>query len=239
MSSTTKNDINDGVMRRLEKLFRLQQSSNEHEAATAAARAAELMLKYQIDAAQLRIETPADEPIIDEPIVEGVTRHWHATIAWGVAAGYGGRCYGWQIGRTRFVNFIGTAEACNAARYTTQYLCAEVRRLALQAFAGSATEQHSFCIGAALVISRRMTESRQAAVTTAAADANTSQALAIIKDDDKRIDERFAKLNMKNRTVRSTYSSRDAFADGQRAGEAIQLRGGAALTVATSQLKGT
>ena len=236
MSSTTKSDINDDVLRKLEKLFRLQRSSNEHEAATAATRAAELMLKYQIDMAQLRINgdiDDEDDPIIDEILRVNPTRNWHSKIAYGVAAGYGGHCYTSKHPNATILRFVGTADMANAARYTTTYLCDEVQRLAKAAFQ-QASDRHSFSIGAAIVIAQRMAEFRQ----TAEREAIESQALVVVRADSARIDAHFEKLNLKPSTVRSQYASQDAYAAGAQAGAKLQLRGGRELSAAAAQLKG-
>lgn len=53
------------VLDKVRKLLELAKSANEHEAATAAARAAELMLKHQIEEADLEAVKPAGEHRID------------------------------------------------------------------------------------------------------------------------------------------------------------------------------
>jgi len=90
---------NAEVLERIRKLLSLSRSANEHEAALAASRAAELMLKHQISEAQLSVTTGQEkiEPIGEETMGAAMRRivHWRGSLA-GALVEHFGCDYFWQ-----------------------------------------------------------------------------------------------------------------------------------------------
>ena len=56
------------IIERIKKLLELSKSSNEHEAAIAASRAAELMMDHQISEAEIHSSSVRAEPVVEEMI---------------------------------------------------------------------------------------------------------------------------------------------------------------------------
>jgi hypothetical protein len=75
---------NEKIIERIRKLLELSHSDNEHEAAQAAARAAQMMSENAVTEAMLQVVNPDDEvPVVPERIVEGEpTYDAERRIAW-------------------------------------------------------------------------------------------------------------------------------------------------------------
>lgn len=74
------------VIEKVRKLLALATSANEHEAARASAKAAELMRAYQVEEAALAVENSPDEEIVSDNIIETFREvpRWRASVAMGV-----------------------------------------------------------------------------------------------------------------------------------------------------------
>jgi hypothetical protein len=235
------------IIERIRRLLALSESSNVNEAAAAAAKAAELMAKHQIDAAELQVESgEADEPIEvkDLEVFGGKGKPWRGCLA--AALAKANACRAYQQRRrvdgeiVVVARIIGTASGAATVRYMLAYLAREVERLCeaevkrcraewaamgagfnARAFAGS------FRLGAADEISRRLGEASESAEVTARASASGA-ALARIDCTKERVDARSAMLGLrKNRAIQITNSS--AFRAGQKAGAGVALGAGPAL----------
>lgn len=123
---------------RVRKLLELSKSGNEHEAAQAAARAAELMSEHAITEAMLEVTSPDDAHAhVAERIIEGVLPDaperkvaWRDRIACAVARSLDCEVFYWNNALTA----IGRDSAVSTWRYTCQYLFAEIARLADEAW---------------------------------------------------------------------------------------------------------
>lgn len=108
------------IIDRIRKLLALTQSTNEHEAAAAGAKAAQLMREHEIGEAMLRIsdETATAEPIIEGGIdgteVLGKQVAWKLFIAMGAAVAFGVQT--WRHGG-RIVG-LGRTSAVQSWNYT-------------------------------------------------------------------------------------------------------------------------
>lgn len=120
------------IMDRIRKLLKLSENAgNEHEAALAAERAAELMVEHEIHEAQISLDEP-NEPRTPEPLdhchkVTETTKRvaWHMRVVGAVARSYGAHAY-WYGGA---VVLFGRLSAVQAASYTSQYLMREIERV--------------------------------------------------------------------------------------------------------------
>jgi hypothetical protein len=146
------------ILDRVRKLLALSESSNEHEAAQAAARAAELMIEHEISEASIAAEAPGEQrtqPIYDTAIDhDGKVIEWKRAIVAGLAESMGCQYYhrssGWRwhnykhnYKRVRVqatYQIIGTKSAIATIRYMYPLLTAEVTRLADLAYADEVAE---------------------------------------------------------------------------------------------------
>lgn len=160
------------ILMRIQKLLELaKNSSNEHEAASAARRARAMMAEHEITEAEVRlaagVQTSA-EPIEKGHYVSlGTTKRvgWHWTLAYAIAQSYGAKPYwhGSEIG------LFGRLSAVQATEYTLRYLVREVAHLADREAAKITAEgdgspsrrwRNAFRLGAAERIAERLGELR-------------------------------------------------------------------------------
>lgn len=202
------------IVDKIRKLLELSKSTNEHEAAAAAARAADLMLEHQISEAELQAAKPEAERQVAPParVVLGTYErgaHWQWVIQSGLADAFGGVAF-YARSRERLDAYdavvIGPEPATASIGYMYTYLTGEVRRLADAAYADEVRECRESCVeppsargwkgafrvGAAEVIAQRLREQHRAAAGRARAaaaakpaTASTTTALAIIDQQTK------------------------------------------------------
>lgn len=123
------------VVARVRKLLELSKSSNEHEAAAAAGRAAHLMAENQVTEAMLAVQAEDDperadvpEAVVDVALrtAEGTKRvAWRASIAGAAARAFG--CEWYYSGAS--IHAVGAESATQTWSYVCAYLFAEVERL--------------------------------------------------------------------------------------------------------------
>jgi hypothetical protein len=148
-------DDRERILAKIRKLQALARSSNEHEAATAAARAAELLAEHQLTEAEL------GEPsaVVDEGISDtrgGKAPDWEGQLIKGIAAGTGARIYferrrrgGPWVGAWKA---IGTPDQIATARYLLQALRREIERLADAAYTEAFPVRHCSAILGGVVV---------------------------------------------------------------------------------------
>ena len=244
------------IVDRIRKLLELSKSTNEHEAAAAASRAADLMRKYEIDQAVLAATAPGETPpeeIITDGIgnKDGKSTSWRVLIGQGVAAATG--CRQWSAGGR--MEAMGTRSAVGTWNYLCQYLAREVDRLAdagwvaypttIDRVSGVRSWKNAFRVGAAQVIRTRLIEqaraqsaSKRADVTAAVAvvvdpatglPPSITQALAIIDRDAARVAAEYEAMAKRERFVTrkiGQVSSAGGYAAGRNAGATVHLTGG-------------
>lgn len=223
------------IISRVRKLLAASKSDNEHEAALAAQRAAELMAEYNLTEAELRItdDTKKAESILEKVyIVDKVQKRrcaWKELIADGVAKVLGCHMYLSQFGPT----VMGRESACAAWSYTCQYLYNEVERLAEEAWleevvmaslAGHSSRKwkNSFKVGCAQSIIMRLYEAAEARPP---ADPN-NKALMILKDDEKEVENAYRTMSEnwgKVGTMTGLISNRTGYKAGLEAGQELEL----------------
>jgi len=228
------------VMDRIAKLLRLSKSTNEHEAANAAALAAELMIAHQISEAQIASATDAEaaDPLHVVNAFESKSKvGWRSRILHGLCYAFGvfGVTDRRERGAVRLM-VSGRKSAVDTVLYMFDYLCAETDRLAEDCYVtrGSGTPRtwkHAFRLGCAGVISSRLQAQKNEQVAQArsaglslvrvdqSVDAGKAHALAALQID-----------RVKTSRGSSAYSNRDGYAAGREAGRDVRLgRNGNAL----------
>ena len=234
------------ILDKIEKLLRLSRSSNEHEAALAAARAAELMLEHQISEAELGQGEALQ--IVDEPMEAGkALRSWRAIILIGLVEEFGCRSFK-QVDRVVGIHkltgervsvkkvgvslhVLGRPDDVACVRYVFLYLVAEVKRLAATTWregrravaGGSIRKWHeSFRLGAAFVIRDRIRGLRSRRLEEAAAAG--CKALMVVREHDAAVQAAYDALQLESRDVRRVGpSDLDGYYRGAAAGRAIDL----------------
>jgi hypothetical protein len=172
----------DKIIDRIRKLMELAHSSNEHEAAVAAARAAEMMVEHQISETELaakRGQVDAQlEPFADELVdgdQEGKITLWRFWILNALAESMGGDVY---RGMGSEMKVIAPQSAMTTIRYLYAYLTKQVDELANMAYKEEADEcsnsgvnppgarswKTAFRAGASHTISKRIQLARNATI---------------------------------------------------------------------------
>jgi hypothetical protein len=226
----------DKVIDRIRKLLALAKSANEHEAAAAAARAAELMAEHELSEATIRATGgAAAEQIVEAPVdgtsVESRKCAWKLAIAHGAAAAFGVRMW---IHGGKIVG-MGRSSAVQTWSYTCAYLYAEVERLTIdgwltvaasgEAWAHSSRAWKSaFRLGAGRVIGLRLLEQ---AHRKKSAPVATGEALVIISRDRAEVEAAFAERTAGFRKGRAVGKASDAagYRAGTTAGRDLSLGG--------------
>jgi hypothetical protein len=241
----------ESVIDRIQKLLRLAANTgSEHEAALAAAMAANLMRLHEIETAALALDAQA--PRVAEPIdkrfqVTNTKKKvaWHMRIINGVARTYGAKAY-WTHGT---IQLFGRLSAVQAASYTAQYLMREIETIT---DAEAPSPQHSrafrnaFRLGCASRLATRLDEqtaAKRAPKNTEHAHADHKSApvdavppppsagvIAIVEKDRAEVDQAYANFSRKwSGGVRvGQVSSGDGYRAGSNAGDRVRLGGGRA-----------
>lgn len=169
------------AMDRIRKLLRTSRSSNEHEAALAAARAAELMAEFELTEAELRVEDTERkaEPIeragrvYEDEAKRRRRSAWREAVIGAVASSFGCRWY-LSGGRGCCPRLFGRLSMVQAATYTSLYLMREIERICEETWRGSEGDdaraagqqpkrwRNAFRIGAAHRVAERLAEQRRA-----------------------------------------------------------------------------
>jgi hypothetical protein len=235
------------ILAKIKKLLLLAQSSNEHEAALAAARAQELIDFHklslaEIDAKLFEAENPVDICELSEDLDIGryrlTWRSWKARLLREVARLNGCRllwgCLSKREGKLvwlprRVMMIVGRESDRQVVEYLATYLMREIERLAKIAFekvhgTGNCRElpnwTTSFGFGAAKTVLERMMHERTQSTTT------HPQMQAVVLRDDLAVAEYLRAhfpLPVSNQHVRSGASlKREALNQGHKAGGEIQ-----------------
>ena len=243
----------DKALDKLRKLLELSKSSNEHEAALAAARAADIMLQFQISEAELD-STDATVDEMGDVVADAMTSKvaWKGALGYSVASGCGCRMYWSYIhdtnrGRSvRTIQIFGGTTDVQTARYLYSYLAKELTRLAKAAYDPDAdplrygnaankaqaarTWQNSFKLGACAVIEKRLKEQREVTVAKTKTDGKT-KALVVLQKQAVAVKSAWdAKIsNWKSGKASKATVNHSAMAQGAKAANSIALGGGANL----------
>lgn len=225
------------VIERVKALLAVSKSDNEHEAALAAERAAELMATYRLEEAQLRVDdtSRAAEDIKERVLLDNTTKKrvaWKELIADGVAKSLG--CHLYLTGEGPAV--FGREGATQAWRYTCQYLFNEVNRLADEAWEAEAFEatlaghtikkwKNSFRVGCAQSIIMRLYETAKPKPAS-----SNEQALMIIDKDDMELESQYNIMaeGFTKADAIGYISNRTGYKAGLDAGQDLPLGGGRA-----------
>jgi hypothetical protein len=225
------------IVDRIRKLLALSRSSNEHEAAAAAARAAELMAAHQLEAAMLAED---EQPSIDAHEIEttGQAVSWRGALASGIAYSFG-CCMFWRPRReggklSVQLMVVGRSGDVDGVRYMYLYLSREVDRLANRAWnqrheharqlESARSWKNAFRLGAAATIARRLRAARDQALQAARAAGHepTAHALVRIERDTEAVEQFMAQLGTRKKAP-PTVSAPNALGAGMVAAGSVDL----------------
>lgn len=228
-------DTIEAVISRVKKLLdRAAGSDNEHEASQAAVRARDLMAAYHLEQAEVEAfggQVEAD-PIVQEIGADVGARRvpWKTGLANSVAKLNG--CYVWVLlGRRASLRYLGRRGDVQAARYTTEYLWAEVDRLTSEAASREKYADRRWRNSFRLGVVNRLHERVDAIVGDRAQALKQgvdsgSKALVVLARHKQEVDDAYQGLR-KSRKFRSMGSSTrrhaDAYDSGRAAGDSVHL----------------
>lgn len=166
------------VLDRLVKLMEMAKRGTENEAEIAAQRAAEIMAKYQIEAADIEATIAGKtKPAIEQGRIDDNddkpkrVERWHSALLWAVADACGGKA--WMHGRGRYQQFfmVGPKGSVDSAKYLYAMLEKDVNRLSREAgrrhFEPSNAWRRAYALGMVQRIGERLRAGRAAAMKTA------------------------------------------------------------------------
>jgi len=189
------------ILEKIKKLLKLaDRATNPHEAANAAARAAEMMAAHKIEMADLKIdgaEARASEPVeIHMEPGENERRFkklapWRGALMAAVVHSFG--CA--SIRRGGSLGIVGRRADAQAAQYVFDYLVLEIERLATAGAAqrrlapgGSMRWKNSFRMGAAWEIQERLEREKARRESDLAQAAANPHALMVLREDEAAVD---------------------------------------------------
>lgn len=235
------------IVSKVQKLLRLSTAnSNAEEAASAAAKAQQLINEHNLSAAMLAIE--GSEPVPDEPIVNfsdaplhaaPILKRWRGQLAMTIAKHNG--CMVWR--RAGNLMIVGRPSDAETVRYLFAWLERETERLTHASGAGRGTTwRDNFRIGVVEAIAEKLKAqhasfTRQARVDNPHALVKVDQALARIEARTTSV-ERWTKEHLKLRagsSCRSTYD-KTAREMGRAAGRSINVGTRRGLTSGAERL---
>jgi hypothetical protein len=236
------------IISRIRKLIELSKNnSSAEEAAQAAARAQELMFKYQIGEADLDVsfsEREVEEVMDTDVHVEkkGKLDMWKASLANGIANSFGARVYIWRSTNDCKYRIVALKSVAQTVSYMFGYLALEINRLADEAWKreksnypmiSARTWKNSFRLGAVATIVKRLNEQRMAQervvkemMTKEREEVKTSTALALYKTDQERQEEAYQKVERERKLRKVVSNARhnySAFDRGREAGSSVAL----------------
>jgi hypothetical protein len=214
------------LVEKVRKLLALSESPNEHEAALAAEKAQDLMLRHGIDMAQTAISAGASTIGIDDARVETKLDPWRRQLAASIAKSMGGRVvFTRNYASASVMSFFGPAGSAQSIAALYHHLEVELVTISAIATAKRAeksvhgrTYRTSFLLGAVDRLGWRFSHHR----TKVTAEAN-SRALVIIGSAlDRAIEERFGRLRTERHANPSSLHW-DAYGRGEEAGATVGL----------------
>jgi hypothetical protein len=241
------------VIDRIQKLRRLSESQNVHEAAAAAGEAQRLMTEHRIAEAQLQAESgELDEPVTDVDVLAATgsktPQSWLVHLASGIARANGCRITITSASRrwkTRGeINMYGQPRNLDAAKYLFYAMQNEINRLANDWNAtrddASRAATLSFKLGAAQEIAARMVAEKVSASQALKESADlgltkATGALTVINRAEEKVD---AAVNAASSGTWgcSGPSNYGAYASGKAAGRSVNLGNGGRLGAPAKQI---
>jgi len=245
----------DKVIDRIRKLLALASSANENEAQAAAAAAAKLQEEYQIEAAQIELETGEgidDDIVADAWEAEGANRsRWEDAILLGLCKLHNVKVFVTKkrtlAGKKVAVsNLFGRTSSIQTVKYTLAFLTNIGERLSREGYAAYLRNAstlgyiengkawgNSFRVGFGHRVHQRLCELENANRKYREQGINNgNQALVIVAKNDLAVRDAYAaylrdgKIKLRTSSATGRVSNGNGYAAGQAAGSGVNLSGG-------------
>ncbi len=233
--------LDEKLLDKVKKLLRLaERTTNEGEAAAAAAAAQKLIERHRLDVAAIDIsegerEVPLEAP--ERTVLDGAEGRrnkcaWRGALASGVARANACRVY-WTGPR---LQIVGAPSDVATVRYLYAYLVREIDRLAATKSGGKAW-LHGWRMGAVSTVSQRLAAARDEARREARAEAQTGGGTAIVRvtaalaraeKAESAVEAAMAAMRLRKAKA-APLRAVSAYYQGQRDGHSIRLAAGAPL----------
>lgn len=222
-------DITTDLIQRLQKVRALTESSVPGEAAAAAAKLQEILLKYNLEMDDIEDDSPAsDDRYVKEELELGTTSgnmiNWRRILLSGVARSLMCAAFGYQ--GTRKMVIVGQRHNIEIVRHFYDYLSSEISRLADATWikVRNRTREHarswksSFYNGAVDIVVQRLEEKYQQVSNR---DSHTQ---ALVLRNERDLDDAVGNLigRVRKNTVRQRYSEA-GYSNGARVGKRVSL----------------
>ena len=222
-------DITADLIQRLQKVRALTDSSVPGEAAAAAAKLQEILLKYNLEMEDIEEDSPvSDDKYVKEELELGVTSgnmiNWRRILLSGIARSLMCAAFGYQ--GTRQMVIVGQRHNIEMSRHFYDYLSSEIDRLADATWmkARNRTREHarswksSFYNGAVDIVVQRLEEKYQ---QVSKQDSHTR---ALVLRNERDLDDAVGNLigRVRKNTVRQRHS-KAGYNRGVRAGKRVNL----------------
>ncbi|MEM1172449.1 MAG: DUF2786 domain-containing protein [Cyanobacteria bacterium P01_H01_bin.35] len=219
--------VDRNLLEKISKLLALANSPNEHEAALAAEKAAELLAQHNLSVADLGEDKDED---ITKGIVDKTGRYvtWKMWILAGIANANG--CQAMRSTHTGEMRLVGTETNITVSQSLYEYLTAVVDKLVKQHKGKGRAFINAFRVGCATRLRQRLEQRRknmEAKGLVANADYNSKSAMVVRSMFEKHtlaIQVYLKQEGVKCKTQKSTGVNNDlGFSFGYIAGEKISL----------------
>ena len=222
-------DITADLIQRLQKVRALTESSVPGEAAAAAAKLQEILLKYNLEMEDIKDDSPVlDDRYVKEELELGTTSgnmiNWRRILLSGIARSLMCAAFGYQ--GTRKMVIVGQGHNIEIVRHFYDYLSSEISRLADVTWtkARNRTREHarswksSFYNGAVDIVVQRLEEKYQ---QVSQQDSHTQ---ALVLRNQRDLDDAVEHLigRVRKNTVRQRHS-KAGYGRGARAGKRVNL----------------
>lgn len=217
---------NSAIIEKIKKLLALANSSNEHEAALAAAHAQRLLSEHNLAMADIEAAHKPDKADKVETAVSKSLPKWLRHLSAGVSTAFD--CQAVHHPATGRMTFIGVGADVQIAAYTFTYLERTVRKLCATYMkrhaGGTLAARHrelmrqSYYLGAVSTITARLREQKvQTPVTTG----------ALVPVKEGLIKQAMNEIgNLRTVHSRRSYVNSDAYGSGQTDGERVGIHHG-------------
>jgi len=220
--------VDSNLLAKISKLLALANSPNEHEAALAAEKAAELLARHNLSVADLGEDKDKD---ITKNIVDKTGRYvtWKMWILAGIARANG--CQAMRSTKTGEMRLVGTETNITVSQSVYEYLIAVVNKLVKQHKGKGRAFINAFRVGCATRLRQRLEERRKNMETKGILgdgnDDNSKSAIVVRSMFEKHnlaIQAYLKQEGVKCKTQKSTVVNSDlGFSFGYIAGEKISL----------------
>lgn len=217
----------DAIIGKIKKLLALSSSSNVNEAALAACKMQELLVRHNLDLDTVsKWQAPSSYLAHEESLAcNRLTKRWKSHLCSIVAHNY--FCTLLSSPHSTKVMIVGQKHNIEVVRYLYAYLEREIERLASVSMEDNrprpASYIRSFCLGAAYVIGRRLAESKKSMD-----ESEDCRALLVKSESELELAVKRIFGDVRSSKRAPTVGSEEGFRDGVVVGREIPLCDGVA-----------